>query len=189
MTQKIALDLALLGMYGEAVQPIANAIIASKAEKAELTEEQKVHNEELKATVADKVRDFAATTAADGVEPEQANAALRTLLTLGGVPKGTALNYGRAVEGFRKIMDVNPEGWRVASVKDAQTAMQTEGQKAKADLREQLKPYLRDATVEQLEAMLEHAQGLNVKLKERKVRTDKGQQETAEASDEVAVAA
>jgi hypothetical protein len=57
--------------------------------------------------------------------------------------------------------------------------MRTDDQKAKDDVKEALKPMLRDATLEQLQAVLTYAKTLGIVLKARKVRADKGLQEAA----------
>lgn len=176
------LTLADLFKWSPMAQKVADAI---NAEKIALDETDKAHNTAVDATIAAEVRKYAEATEAEGVEPQVANAILRQNLTLAGIPSGTALNYGRAVEGFRKIK-ANGGDANKASVKDAQKAMRTDDQKAKDDIRDELRPMLRDATREQLQALLDYAKELNIVVKARKVRKDKGTGEDAGAGEDVA---
>lgn len=158
--------------------PLAAAIAAAalkvKDGKETLTDEQKEANKAATGTLASNIREYAEATANDGTTSEDANAFLRVYLATGGFPNGTALNYGRAVEGFRKLREAHPETWAKSSVKDAQNAMRSEEQVEKDTLREAIKPYLRDANKEQLESVLEACKASGIKLKERKTRKDKG---------------
>lgn len=158
--------------FAPAMQAIAVAIVAAKTAREALTDDQKAANEALGNTLATTIRSFAAETAAAGVPASVANAMLRQNLALMGLPAGTALNYGRAVEGFRKLADEGQDTSK-ASVKDAQRVMESDDTKAKNALREELKPYLRDATTAQLQSIVDWAKEQGIKLKERKVRSDK----------------
>ena len=155
--------------------PLAQAILEQFAnvQKATLTDEQKEHNKEVDATVAAKLKAFATATAADGVKPEAAGQFARMYLTVGGMKKGTVNAYGKALDGFRKLIDSGKD-ISGASTVDAQNAAKSDEQKAKDAVKEELKPFLRDAKLEQLQAILEYAQGLGIAVKARKERSDKG---------------
>lgn len=154
--------------------PLAQAILEQFANtnKATLTDEQKTHNKEVDESLASKLRDYAVKTAADGVKPEEAGQFVRMYLTVGGVKKGTVGAYGKAVDGFRKLIDAGQDVTNASTV-DAQNAAKSDETKAKDAIREQIKPFVRDATLEQLNAILTYAQGLGVAVKARKERSDK----------------
>ena len=173
----MSFNFAVAARHGEVIQNVINAL---SLETAKLSDEQKEHNEEVKSTVADSVRAFAKAMLNDGITPKDADDTLRESLKLAGVPKGTALNYGRAASGFM-VITVNGGDMYKASVKDAQDAMATPEQKEKIAARDALKPYLRDGTAEQLQAILKFAESLEIKLKERKVRSDKANAQVQEA--------
>lgn len=155
--------------------PLAQAILEQYANvaKATLSDEQKEHNKEVDATVSAKLRDYAVATAADGVDAALAGQFVRTWLTVGGMKKGTVGAYGKAVDGFRKLIAEGKDISKASTV-DAQNAAKSDEQKAKDALRDQIKPFVRDATVEQLQAILTYAQSLNIAVKARKTRSDAG---------------
>lgn len=170
LTIPAGLTLEMMHQWAPAAQKVADAIAVGKVG---LSAADKAHNEAAAATVATSVREYAAATEAAGIAPVMANAILRQNLILAGVPIGTALNYGRAVEGFRQIKanGGNPDK---ASVRDAQQIMRTDETKARDDLRDKLRPMIRDASVSQLSALLEYAQGLGIVVKDRQKRSDAG---------------
>lgn len=155
--------------------PLVEAITAAIAAKPEgLSDEAKAGNKEKAGTLADSIKAYAKATHDDGTSVEDATKLLRLVLAGEGHKPGTILNYGHAVGGFRKILEEGgEEGLKAAGVKDAQRAMRDDATVAKDTLREAIKPYLRDATAEQLEAVLEACKASGIVVKERKVRSDK----------------
>lgn len=165
----MSFNFALASKYGATIQNVVDAL---GRDKATLSEEQKEHNREVKEAVAGSVRDFARAMLADGISQKDAEDTLRESLKLAGVPKGTASGYGRSAAGFMAIAasggDMNK-----ANVKEAQDAVASPEQKEKIAHRDALKPFIRDASAAQLAAILEYARSLDIKVKERKTRSDK----------------
>lgn len=170
LTAPAGLTLEMMHQWAPAAQKVADAI---KVGKVGLSAADKAHNKEATATVAASVRDYALATEAAGVPPAMANAILRQNLILAMVPVGTALNYGRAVEGFRQIKAAGGDVAK-ASVRDAQQIMRSDETKARDELRTELRPMLRDATLEQLKALRDYARELGIVVKERQQRSDAG---------------
>lgn len=173
--------LATIGQWTGSITKVAEAIAAPTNG---LTKDEQAENKQRQATVAQAVRGFAEETEAKGVKPEDAGVILREGLRLMGFPEGTALNYGRAVQGFRAIKATTGK-WD-GSVRDAQRAMRSDDTKAKDDIREALRPMLRDATLEQLKAVQEYAQNLGIVVKDRAKRSDTVQQTATPAAAEPA---
>lgn len=180
LTIPAGLTLEMMHQWAPAAQKVADAIAVGKVG---LSEADKAHNQKAAKTVATSVREYAAATEAAGIAPVMANAILRQNLILAGVPIGTALNYGRAVEGFRQIKanGGNPDK---ASVRDAQQVMRSDETKARDELRTELRPMLRDATLEQLKALRDYARELGIVVKDRQQRSDAGNGGMAEPQPE-----
>lgn len=160
---------ATLLQFAGQVQDIAKAILASKAQ----AEENRTASTETSSTVAEQVRRYAADTAAAGIPAKDAGDLLRTGLMRMEFPKGTALNYGRAVEGFRKLAEVQPDDWKKASVRDAQKAMESDETKELNALRAEINKYVRSGTPDQLRELLEVCKASGIVVKERQTRSDK----------------
>lgn len=165
--------------------PLVAAIAEQmNVEKATLSDEAKAHNKEVTDTLAGKLREYAKATHADGIDGKATGDFIRTYLALAAAPKGTTLAYGRAVEGFHKLLT---EGTDIdkASTVDAQKAMRS-GEQVERDLiRDEMKLYLRDGTIEQLRALKEYAATLEIKVKPRKVRSDKASGDESAAGEPV----
>lgn len=158
--------------------PLVSAIAEQmNVEKATLNDEQKEHNKEVTDTLAGKLREYATAVHADGKSGKDAGDFIRMFLALSQAPKGTTLAYGRAVEGFHKLLTTGTDISKASTV-DAQKAMRSEEQVERDLIRDQLKLYLRDGTIEQLRAINEYAGSLGIVVKERKQRSDKASAET-----------
>jgi hypothetical protein len=141
----------------DAVNAALPAILTDEEKKAAAAEREAIRD-----TTANAVRDYVEATAE--LDPAEAATILRIGLELLNRPSGTCKNYGRAVQGFRKLREANPEGWREASVRDAQDAMRSSEQVKLDAAKETLRPYLKAAKLAQIEALVEFAKGLGIVL-------------------------
>ena len=171
MTAKTVLSWAVIAQVTKYKDQI-DAINA--AAPSMLTDEEKAaktaENEASAATLRDAVLDFVDATM--DLTPEEAGTILRIGLEAVGRPAGTCKNYGRAVAGFRKLAEKNPEGWRNATMREAQDAMRTAEQVKLDASREALRPYLKAAKLQQLDAILAFARELGITLPEKGKKKD-----------------
>lgn len=166
---------ALAGLQlAQQFQPQINGIMEALVKQQSHAADRKGAGNDDVIAVKDRVIAYANETAAAGVTGTDANAALRDAMKLAGFPDGTALNYGRAVEGFRKIAagdqkkaDGTPLKLAEATVKDAQRVMETPETSRKNELRRDIGRYVSAANEAQLKDILELVSGLGIKLKER----------------------
>jgi hypothetical protein len=166
---------ALAGLQlAQQFQPQINGIMEALVQQQQHAADRRGAGGDDVTAVKDRVIAYANETAAAGVAATDANAALRDAMKLAGFPEGTALNYGRAVEGFRKIAsgdqkkaDGTPLKLAEATVKDAQRVMETPETSRKNELRRGIGRYVSAANEAQLKDILELVSGLGIKLKER----------------------
>lgn len=139
--------------------------------------ERKTHTADGKGkgdTIKKHVLAYARDTAAAGVPASVANTALRETLIAWNLPKGTALNYGRAVEGFRKIEEAGklPNGKPIPTegptMASAQQAMESGDTKAKNEARTELAGLLKNASLKDIQALVTYAQEIGLKPKATK---------------------
>lgn len=161
-----AIDLNTLVAYSAQIKEVATALLSGKPEQ--LTEEQQEANDKAADSLASKVKSFAEQTEADGIDAHTANSIMRQGLAISGVKPGTAANYGRSVEGYRKLAAVVDGGWAKvhaeSTTKDAQQIMRSDETVARDEVKAALAVYTKAATLEQLRALLAVAEGLEIKL-------------------------
>lgn len=163
MSDTTQIDANVASQFKGELVAVAKSIIAAKSQQGESS----------KATgkVKDTVTAYATATAAAGVPGPTANATLRDFLIGCNVPKGTALNYGRAVEGFRKIAADGklPNGKPIPkdgpTMGDAQKAMESADTAALNAARAELARYTKNANVKQLESLTEWAASIGIQPK------------------------
>jgi hypothetical protein len=161
-------ELTIATKFADQIVAVGKALQA----KAEQGTNNAAANEKVTTTIKATVLDYANATAASGVPAPQANAALRSALMEMGFPQGTALNYGRAVEGFRRIAetgkakDGTPLAIEAATFRDAQSVMESPETARKNELRGDIQKYVKAANESQLKDILDLVSGLGIKLPE-----------------------
>lgn len=167
-------SIKLIGAYSAMLEAIATA---ASGTPHGLTDEQKTENKSHKESVAGSIRAFAKATAADGVEVEAANEALRIVLTAKECKAGTIKGYGASFRGFRKMIDdeaVGPEGKPLVETANTAVAQQyvasPEVKEAK-ELRDRLKAGIKDWTLLQLASLVEYVESENEAAKTDKTES------------------
>lgn len=168
---------ALIAKYAGQIEAVGLALLSSAKVKAGHKDE----SDKAAGSVLKAVKDYTAQTAADGVEADVAGDTLRLALTIAQFPKGTALNYGRCVQGFRKIMETDgPGSLDAATQKQAQAIMESPETAVKNEKRKTLAGYVAKATADQLDALIAHAAELGIVPKAPAVKATTGTQEAVQ---------
>lgn len=140
------------------------ATLAVQARQAQ--QDANAANTKRRDTLADKLREYARQTAADGVSAQDARDVLRvtlsTLATDDGkpmIPAGTVKGYGATFAGFRDALDAG-EDINAISVKDAQARVASDETKALNAARAELRKAIKSLNADGLMAVVSYAKSL-----------------------------
>lgn len=151
------------------LMPLAAALLDTMQDKVKLSDEQTAANKAIEAGTLAAVKVYAIDSRNAGISGTDANTFLRNYLGLSGKPKGTAANYGRAAEGFMRLLEQGRD-IAAATAPDAQDAMRSDEQVLIDAGRAALKPYITNCNAEQLDALLAYAKELGVAPKVSKTK-------------------